>query len=55
MPIHSPVQDDVENDVMVGHRAAAVLRSRWPSTEVRSPLREDGAVDPHGMWSGSPW
>ncbi|GAA1732691.1 hypothetical protein GCM10009832_13470 [Dietzia kunjamensis subsp. schimae] len=38
-----------------GHRAAAVLRSRWPSTEVRSPLREDGAVDPHGMWSGSPW
>lgn len=36
----------------VGHRAAAVLRSRWPSTEVRFPLRVDGAVDPHGMWSG---
>lgn len=36
----------------VGHRAAAVLRSRWPATEVRVPRREDGAADPHGMWSG---
>ncbi|KAA0919858.1 hypothetical protein FQ137_01480 [Dietzia sp. ANT_WB102] len=37
------------------HRAAAVLQSRWPSTEVRFPVRDDGAADPHGMWSGGGW
>lgn len=39
----------------VGSRAAAVLTSRWPMTEVRFPLPADGAADPHGMWSGGDW
>ncbi|AWH91131.1 hypothetical protein [Dietzia lutea] len=36
----------------VGYRAAAVLRARWPSSEVSYPPADDPAADPHGMWSG---
>lgn len=35
-----------------GRRAAAVLRARWPSSEVRFPPAGDPAADPLGMWSG---
>ncbi|KZO58837.1 hypothetical protein [Dietzia cinnamea] len=39
-------------DSGAGRRAAAVLRARWPSSEVCYPPADDPAADPHGMWSG---
>lgn len=39
-------------------RAAQLLRSRWPATEVHLPEsgdpRSGPAADPHGMWGGEP-
>lgn len=36
----------------VSHHAAAVLWSRWPSSEIRFPTCDDRAADPHGIWFG---
>ena len=51
--IAAPAADDYSaTDTGAGRRAAAVLRARWPSSEVRYPPADDPAADPHGMWSG---
>ncbi|HMT49242.1 hypothetical protein [uncultured Dietzia sp.] len=49
VPRGTPVPPGVGD---VGHRAAAVLWTRWPSSEIRVPPRDAPAADPHGMWAG---
>lgn len=35
-----------------GEEVLAVLRSRWPGTEMLAPLPGNPAADPHGIWAG---
>ncbi|MDV8002115.1 hypothetical protein [Rhodococcus sp. IEGM 1408] len=35
-----------------GKEVLEVLRSRWPRTEMLSPLPGNPAADPHGIWAG---
>lgn len=37
----------------IPRRAAALLATRWPETEIRLPAYGDPASDPHGIWGPS--
>ena len=49
---HAGAEGHGAGDRGAGPRAAAVLRARWPSSEVSLPPTDDPAADPYGMWSG---